>query len=161
MLGWRDALETEVASASGRPEAGWHWIRRVDSEAVTYEELSKPGETFELLDSRLASAIKKILTGNAGLRIKRESDNLKKLGQRIKGRQLLFLLHQEFAMVAAEQAAYALSDLIHLKQPKAAELELLELLVPVSVTDCCVACRRRLGVSAAHEGRAPHDAPQL
>ena len=37
--------------------------------------------------------------------------------------RVVSLLYQEIALVAAEQAAYALSDLINLKPPKAAQLE--------------------------------------
>ncbi len=57
------------------------------------------------------------------MRIKRRCKELKADGIRIKGRQILLLLYQEFTLTESEQSAYSLTDLIHLRGPKANDIE--------------------------------------
>ncbi len=55
------------------------------------------------------------MKGNADVRIKSVSSNLKAGGIRIKGRHLLLILYREFASSVNEQAAYALNGIMMLK----------------------------------------------
>ena len=45
--------------------------RRPDQPGQTFEAMALCDKSFELLDAKLGAALKKILTGNAGMRIKR------------------------------------------------------------------------------------------
>ncbi len=57
------------------------------------------------------------------MRIKRIANDYKAAGVRIKGRQLLFLLHKEFTLTESAQSAYGLTDLVQLKGPKGGDIE--------------------------------------
>ena len=72
---------------------------------------------------QLATGLRKVITGEPGMRIKREAKRLEKLGIRITGRQLLFLLYDEFTISSTEQETFSLTDLVTLRGPKGKDLE--------------------------------------
>ena len=96
MPGWRDQVIAEVTAVSGRPASAWQWIREVDNKIATFATLGNSGDTWDVLDSKLATGLRKVITGEPGLRIKREAKRLEKLGIMTTGRQLLYLLYDEF-----------------------------------------------------------------
>jgi hypothetical protein len=113
----------ELSAASGRPEAGWLWIKEVEAVGSSLSSLASSGKDWEVLDSKLATAVRKILTGEPGSRIRRVAKEMEKEGNRIRGRQLVWLLLAEFAIDTVQQAAYSLTDLIKLEGPKGKALE--------------------------------------
>ena len=93
MQSWKDSLVAEVLSSSGRPDEGWAWIRVVENPSTSLESLAQSGAAWEVYDSKLATAIRRILTGDPGMRIKRKTKEMEVNGVRIRGRQPVFLLY--------------------------------------------------------------------
>ena len=73
--GWKLALRAEVAAASGAPEAGFIWIKRVEAKETTLEDLGDSQE-FASLDAKLASALAKLTTGDLARTILLKLDSL-------------------------------------------------------------------------------------
>ena len=98
MQSWKDSLVAEVSSPSGRPDEGWAWIRVVENPSTTLELLAQSGEDWEVYDSKLAIAIRRILTGDPGMRIKRTTKEMEVNGVRIRGRQVVYLIRRVYAL---------------------------------------------------------------
>ena len=71
-----------------------------------------------MLDAKLGTAIRKILVGEAGDRVLMKSTVMEGIGLRIRGRQLLHALYQEFQLESSAQAAHSLTDIIKIAPPK-------------------------------------------
>ena len=118
LTAFQDAIIEEVCRVSGRPDLAWNWILRVWDSDVTFDELYVTGDTWELLDAKLASAVRKVLLtgGESGRRIIAKSTEMKvTLRQRIRGRQLLYLLIREFALAEDFVEAFAFEDLVEVQ----------------------------------------------
>ena len=96
---WQDSLRHEVCAASGKRKIAFPWIFEAEDPNTTFEDLAEPGKDFETLDSKLSSALRKILTGPIGREITRLStEEAKRNRRQMSGRQTLWMIYQEFQM---------------------------------------------------------------
>ena len=70
---WRIAVREAVASASRDPKAAFLWIQKVEPAATSPGDLSET-DGFATLDSKLASALRKVVTGalNRSINVEKE-----------------------------------------------------------------------------------------
>ena len=79
---------------------------------TTYEDLGEPGDSFATLDAKLASALRKVVDGALGRRITRLSrEEARKHGRQMRGRQVLWLIYQEYKMEERAVGAFSLKEL--------------------------------------------------
>jgi hypothetical protein len=111
--GWLLSFRKDVASAAGKPEAGFKWISAVET-AASYESLADSGE-FGVLDCKLAAAFGKILNGEIGRQVNLAEEKAAKNGHMLKGRQIAYMVMDYFKITAQEGAILELDDLVSLQ----------------------------------------------
>jgi hypothetical protein len=112
--GWKSAIRIEIAAANRKGDEGFTWALKAESASVTYEELAD-SDGFASLDSKLAAALTKIANGELGRRITLAVENEALRGRMLRGRQILWLIH-EFHKYDEEQGAlYDFTDLTAVK----------------------------------------------
>ena len=86
----------------------------VEQSGTTFESLND-SRGFETLDVKLAAAIFKVARGEIGRKLSRLAEGGAKNGDRIKGRQCLWVVKEHFKLDEAAGALYDIADLINVK----------------------------------------------
>ncbi|CAE7594010.1 unnamed protein product [Symbiodinium natans] len=106
----REAVVTVVA-ASNKPDEAFEWLSKVWDKDSKEEELRDTGG-FSTLDAKVLLAVTNVLEGDFA----RQMDTLKEreahAGRLVRGRQILFLLHQHFATNILRNSVYDMEDLL-------------------------------------------------
>ena len=109
---WRIRVREAVVAASDSPDKAHLWINKVWEKDMTEAELRDP-EGFSTLDAKIMSALTNILEGDFA----RQTDTYKETeahsGRMVRGRQLMFRLHNYFATNALHGSVYDMEDLMN------------------------------------------------
>jgi hypothetical protein len=111
---WRHAICIAVAAASGRGEQGYAWCLKAENPEVTFDDLAD-SEGYDTLDIKLSSALTHLASGDLGLRISLAVDRQKTLGRVLKGRQIVWLVHDHHKLDDERGAMYDYADLQAIK----------------------------------------------
>ena len=108
---WRIRVREAVVAASAQPDLAFDWLSAVWDKDTTEETLRDP-KGFVTLDAKVLSAITNILEGDFA----RQMDTLKEkeanANRLVRGRQILFKLHEFFATNALHGSVYDVEDLL-------------------------------------------------
>ena len=107
---WRIKTREAVVAASTDPDSAFKWVSEAWKEEQSIEALRKVAP-FATLDAKLLSALTNIITGDFA----RKVDTFKEVeatnDRIVRGRQVLFMLHEHFSTNIKHGATYALQDL--------------------------------------------------
>eukprot|EP00435_Cladocopium_sp_Y103_P014500 s5070_g3.t1 len=107
---WRIKTCEAVVAASTDPDKAFEWISETWKESQTLEALRKVAP-FATLDAKLLSALTNIITGDFGRKVDTFKETEATAGRIVRGRQVLFMLHDHFSTNIKHGATYALQDL--------------------------------------------------
>ena len=110
---WRIKTRDFIVAASTNPDAAFAWIAEVRKEGQNIEALRK----VAALDAKLLSALTNITTGDFARKVDTFQETEANEGRIVRGRQVLFMLHDHFSTNMKHGSTYALRDLlsVHLK----------------------------------------------
>ena len=94
---WRRALRASVAGASDRPELATAWIFEVERPDVTFDSFRPdPSDRLRTLDAKLAEALGRVVKGETSRRVAIAAEKAALAGSLLTGRQILFMVYQEY-----------------------------------------------------------------
>ena len=111
---WRAAVRSEITAASGRGEVAFKWIVKTEKVETTFDEL-RNSDGFDSLDAKLAAALTKIATGELGRRIMLMVEQEASKGRMLKGRQILWMIHENHELDEERGALYDFTDLMAIR----------------------------------------------
>ena len=117
-LCWKIRFKTEVCTCSQFPTEAMQWIKEVEL-ADSVDELkssasirSIPMPDFEVLDARIASALNKIIHNSHFKRkISLEEQKAQKEDRFLRGRQIAFLIYEQFRVTGTDSSVETYTDL--------------------------------------------------
>ena len=107
---WRIKTREAVVAASTDPDSAFKWVSDSWKEDQTLEALRKVAP-FATLDAKLLSALTNIITGDFARKVDTFKETEATAGRIVRGRQVLFMLHDHFSTNIKHGATYALQDL--------------------------------------------------
>jgi len=107
---WRIKTREAVVAASTDPDSAFKWVSDSWKEDQTLEALWKVAP-FATLDAKLLSALTNIITGDFARKVDTFKETEATAGRIVRGRQVLFMLHDHFSTNIKHGATYALQDL--------------------------------------------------
>ena len=107
---WRIKTREAVVAASTDPDSAFKWVSDSWKEEQTLEALRKVAP-FATLDAKLLSALTNIITGDFARKVDTFKETEATAGRIVRGRQVLFMLHDHFSTNIKHGATYALQDL--------------------------------------------------
>jgi hypothetical protein len=107
---WKAAVRNEITAASGRGEEAFLWAMRTEAPDVTFDDL-RDSEGLNSLDAKLSAALTKISSGELGRRIHLAVEQEALQGRMLKGRQVLWMIHDYHKLDEERGALYAFRDL--------------------------------------------------
>ena len=107
---WRIKTREAVVAASTDPDSAFKWVSHSWKEEQTLEALRKVAP-FATLDAKLLSALTNIITGDFARKVDTFKETEATAGRIVRGRQVLFMLHDYFSTNIKHGATYALQDL--------------------------------------------------
>ena len=117
---WKVNFKTEVCATSVFPQITMHWIKEVEIGKSTDDLLTSQSITrrrgfteYEMLDARIASSLKKILTSvHFRMEVSVEEQRAQKDDRFLRGRQIAYMIYEYFRATVACEAVQGLSDLL-------------------------------------------------
>ena len=88
--------------------------RKVEALTVTSADLAET-DGFATLDSKLASALRKVVTGSLSRTINVEKEKLAAQGQMMTGRQILLMIYEHFRVTEVDNNILDVEDRIAVK----------------------------------------------
>eukprot|EP00435_Cladocopium_sp_Y103_P069313 s659_g33.t1 len=110
---WRVRTREAVMSASTDPDKAFDWISETWAEGRMIEKLKDVGK-FTTLDAKLLSALY-ILIGDFARKVDTYKEVQASNKKYVRGRQVLFMMHDHFSTNIKHGATYALQDLFSVK----------------------------------------------
>ena len=107
---WRIKTREAVVAASTDPDSAFKWVSDSWKEEQTLEALRKVAP-FATLDAKLLSALTNVITGDFARKVDTFKETEATAGRIVRGRQVLFMLHDHFSTNIKHGATYALQDL--------------------------------------------------
>ena len=115
---WKIRFKTEVCTCSQFPTEAMQWIKEVEL-VDSVDELRSSSSTrgismpnFEVLDARIASALKKIIHNSHFKRkISLEEQKAQKQDSFLRGRQIAYLIYEQFRVTGAHDSVENYADL--------------------------------------------------
>ena len=107
-------MREAIASASREPQRAFLWASKVKTNGVEFDALAET-EGLATLDSKLASALRKLVTGSLGCSINVEKEKLATAGRMMTGRQLLLMIYSQYRVTEVDNNILDLEDLISVK----------------------------------------------
>ena len=101
-------------SASTDPDKAFDWISETWKEGQTIGALRDVGK-FTKLDAKLLSALTNILTGDFARKVDTYKETEATNHRYVRGRQVLFMMHEHFSTNIKHGATYSLQDLFSVK----------------------------------------------
>ena len=115
---WNTNFKTEVCSCSGYLTEAMLWIKEIEM-AMSADDLttlqSIKGNiflNFEMLDAKIASALKWIISNPYVTRRVRLEDQKAQIHQRFRERQIDYMIHEHCRVTGAHEAVLHLTDLL-------------------------------------------------
>ena len=81
---------------------------------MTFDKLCDPGD-FASLDAKLASTLCKLAHGELGREIVQQQETAAKRGHMLKGRQILFMIFEHFAVSTNAGLCFSITDLLSVR----------------------------------------------
>ena len=106
---WKDAAYHKIVAAAQRGYTMLPWISKVEEPEVTFEQLAD-SEGYETLDSALCAAINDAARGDLREELSIRSQELRRRGTLMTGRQALYVVYSFYEIDADRGALYDLSD---------------------------------------------------
>ena len=97
---WIPKTRASLASATGRGDKGLQWVMEAENSEATMESLSRSGNKYLSFDAKLAAECLRITHGDLQRDIKAESDRMAKEGIMLRGRQMLWMIHQWYRIIS-------------------------------------------------------------
>ena len=107
-------MREAIASASRDPPRASLWARTADAHNASSDTLAET-EGLATLDSKLASALRKVVAGSLGCSINVEKEKLASAGKMMTGRQILLMIYNYFRVAEVDNNILDLEDLIAVK----------------------------------------------
>ena len=115
---WKIRFKTEVCTCSQFPTEAMQWIKEVEL-VDSVDELRSSSSTrgismpnFEVLDARIASALKKIIhNSHFKRRISLEEQKAQKEDRFLRGRQIAHLIYEQFRVTGTDNSVENYTDL--------------------------------------------------
>ena len=115
---WKIRFKTEVCTCSQFPTEAMQWIKEVEL-VDSVDELRSSSSTrgisipnFEVLDARIASALNKIIHNSHFKRkISLEEQKAQKEDRFLRGRQIAYLIYEQFRVIGANDSVENYADL--------------------------------------------------
>jgi hypothetical protein len=111
---WCRQVESEIVSASGRGDAALGWLHEVSDPKATFESLVD-SKGFTKFDLKIAAGLTKLFAGEIGRQLSQRSEDQSRTGSSIRGRQLLWLVKEFYAVSKALGGMFNIGDLQVLK----------------------------------------------
>jgi hypothetical protein len=115
---WKNAVRSAVSSASRTPAEAFEWVMTVEQAETTYESLSVCPKIFDTLDAKLSSALTQICKGELGRKITLKTEEEAKARKLIKGRQILWIIYQEYRVSEEAGSLNDITDLMKVTMKK-------------------------------------------
>ena len=115
---WKTEVRSIVASASKDPSGAFAWILEVESDSATYESLAIPSPQFETLDAKVSAGLAQVCKGELGRRVTLKTEEEAKVKRLIKGRQILWMIYEEYRLNQEAGALHDITDLMKLQLKK-------------------------------------------
>ena len=117
---WKVNFKTEVCAISVFPQITLHWIKEVEIAKSINDLLTSRSITgrrdfteYEMLDARIASTLKKILTSVHFRReVSVEEQRAQKDDRFLRGRKIAYMIYEYFRATVACEAVQGLSNLL-------------------------------------------------
>jgi hypothetical protein len=109
---WKNIVRSRVSSASKIPKEAFEWIRMVEDDNVTYEMLNETPAKFETLDAKLCAALSEVCKGEIGRKITLKTEEEAKARRLIRGRQVLWMIYEDFRINEEAGALHDITDLM-------------------------------------------------
>ena len=90
------------------------WVKRTEGPATTFDDF-RDSEGFYSLDAKLAAALTKIATGELGRRITLMVEQEASKNRMLKGRQILWMIHDNHKLDEERGALYDFTDLLAIR----------------------------------------------
>jgi hypothetical protein len=119
---WRSTVRNAVTAASGRGEEAFKWILQAEKATATLRSLAD-SRRFDSLDAKLAAALTEVASGELGRRINLAVELEASKGKMLKGRQILWMVHDHHKLDEERGALYNFQDLMSVKLRGDANLE--------------------------------------
>ena len=108
---WKRSTYSTIAMASKDKISTLKWLKRID-DANTIEELEDNGPSFEYLSDKIADALFEIIHGDLKSRVCNLQDKLFAANKFINGRQLIWLVFQDYKRPELDIAMLDFDDLM-------------------------------------------------
>ena len=108
---WRIAAREAIRAASDRPDEAFSWVQAVYAKDQSLEGLRDPGK-FLTLDTKLLSAISKVVKGELARQIVNYKESEAAHARAVRGRQVLYMFEQYFKTNEEVGALYSVEDLL-------------------------------------------------
>ena len=109
---WKNSVRSKVSAASKFPKEAFDWIIAVEADDVTYDALSTTPAKFETLDAKLSAALTEICKGELGRKITLKTEEEAKARRLIRGRQILWLVYEDYRLNEEAGALHEITDLM-------------------------------------------------
>ena len=111
---WKIKSYKKIAAASGRGALGMQWAKKAE-EVSSIEDLASDGPGMENFSAIIASALLSLISGELKRKVTMMEEKLMAEGQLLNGRQLLFLVFQEYKRNPVEVGMTEFRDLQNLR----------------------------------------------
>ena len=112
---WKLLFQKKVSASSGRPKLALKWISQIDL-ATCMEDLEESeGSIWETLDAKIAAGLSEILHGEFQRKINILEERLAMEGRLLGGRQLAWLILQNFKLTEQEGLVLTFAQLIEVQ----------------------------------------------
>jgi hypothetical protein len=115
---WKNAVRSAVSSASRYPEQAFKWIMEVEESESAYTKLAECSKKFETLDAKLSSALTLVCKGELGRKITLRTEEEAKAMKLIRGRQILWLIYEEYRINEEAGSLNNITDLMKVTMRK-------------------------------------------
>jgi hypothetical protein len=109
---WKLSVRSTVSSASKNPEEAFQWILEVEDKDASYEKMHECHKKFETLDAKLAASLTNVCKGELSRKVILKTEEEAKAKRLIRGRQILWLMYEEYRINEEAGSLMDLSDLM-------------------------------------------------
>jgi hypothetical protein len=109
---WKNSVRSAISSASKIPAEAFQWVLEAEDAEATYEKLHDCPKKFDTLDAKLAAALTHICKGELSRKVTLKTEEEAKAKRLIRGRQILWLVYEDYRINEEAGSLMNLSDLM-------------------------------------------------
>jgi predicted nucleic acid-binding Zn-ribbon protein len=109
---WKNSVRSAISSASKIPAEAFQWVLEAEDAEATYEKLHDCPKKFDTLDAKLAAALTNICKGELSRKVILKTEEEAKAKRLIRGRQILWLVYEDYRINEEAGSLTDLSDLM-------------------------------------------------